>query len=182
MKIKGFSLIELLSVIAIISILTGWGLPGLVESVNTSKDQRTNNEMIGLIHLARSSAIDSGIPTILCPSNNLSECENNWNLPLIVFNDQNNNKILDAGEALIRSHGNFANYKISFSAFGGNKALRFYPSGMTFNQNGTFLICRHDSAYATGAIAINRGGRPNGLKDIDGDKLIDLPNGKKPKC
>ncbi len=54
---KGVTLLELLIAIVVIAILVTWAVPNFQETIRSNQVAAQNNELIGLIHLARNEAI-----------------------------------------------------------------------------------------------------------------------------
>lgn len=54
---RGFTLLELIIVLAVMAILVAWGFPSLEESIKNNRMVAQNNEMIAMLHYARSEAI-----------------------------------------------------------------------------------------------------------------------------
>ena len=183
MKQTGFTLVELLVVVAIVSVIVGWGIPGMTGLVKETRKDRYVGELFQLIQLTRQTAISKGATAVLCPTKDGVNCQTNWNLPLMVFHDRNRNKVLDEGEPLIASAPSNSEITIKFSAFGGTKGLRYYSTGMTFNQNGSFTVCPADKDETFGAaVIINRGGRAYLGIDKNNTGVVDLPSGRDISC
>ncbi|MEE4218655.1 MAG: GspH/FimT family pseudopilin [Xanthomonadales bacterium] len=53
----GFTLLELLIVLAVMAVLVSWGLPSLQESIRGNRIISQNNEMLAILRYARSEAI-----------------------------------------------------------------------------------------------------------------------------
>lgn len=105
---KGFTLIELMIVIAIASILMTLAVPSFSLMINNSKVTSATNEFIGSLNLARSEALKRSNNVSLCMSANTaySAClspvpdgtsytEKGW----IVFSDCNANGVIDTAAA-----------------------------------------------------------------------------------
>lgn len=105
---KGFTLIELMIVIAIASILMTLAVPSFSLMINNSKVTSATNEFIGSLNLARSEALKRSNNVSLCMSGNTaySAClspvptgtsytEKGW----IVFSDCNANGVIDTAAA-----------------------------------------------------------------------------------
>jgi len=66
---RGFSLIELMVVLAIAAILLGVGLPSFKDFLANSKMAETNNALVHSIQLARSTSVERLEATGVCVSN-----------------------------------------------------------------------------------------------------------------
>jgi len=98
---SGVTLIELLTVLAILAILLGIGVPGFQSFIQSQRLTTVTNELFASINLARSEAIQRGTRVDLVPTGDGPKWANGW----LVFIDQNNNQKPDAGEQIIYSHG-----------------------------------------------------------------------------
>lgn len=97
----GFSLVELMVVIAIAALVLATGVPGFIGMVQGQRLTATVNDFLGALHLARSEAIQRGRPVSLVPAGEAAGWTTGW----IVFVDEDGNLRRDAREELISSHG-----------------------------------------------------------------------------
>lgn len=117
-KHSGFTLVELLITLIIVSILLAIGLPSLKSFLQGNQLVAGTNELLSAIHIARSEAIKLQTSVTICGSTNGTSCTdpatNNWEDGWIVFVDSDSN-LTGTGAAcaavntdcLLRSHGAF---------------------------------------------------------------------------
>jgi type IV fimbrial biogenesis protein FimT len=164
----GFTLVELVAVLAVSSILLGAGVPALTGLMRSVKLTTATNDLFGGFLLARSEAAKRHARAVVCKSSDGSSCTatGGWEQGWIVFHDANNNGLRDAGEAIVsrvqalpadlRLSGNLnvARY-VSYSPTGEAKL-----SSGAF-QAGTITLC-HPSLHGGEArnIVISASGRP----------------------
>jgi len=101
---RGFSLIELMMALALMSILLVLGIPSFQAVVKANRLIAANNDMIGSLNLSRSYAIKENIRVTLCKSHDGVACADagGWDQGWIVFTDQNNNAAYDVvGERVL---------------------------------------------------------------------------------
>ena len=121
---NGFTLTELLVVMAIVAILLGIGVPSYRYITNSYRLSAEVNSLLGDMQYARAEAIKEGQFVVVCAAAApYTNCANNtvWNAGWIVFSDTNNNGVLDAGETLLHIQ----------QAFSGTT-----PDSLTVNVNG----------------------------------------------
>lgn len=92
MKIKrnqGFSILELLVVLAIASILVGVGIPSFQSTIKRNSVQSHQNDLSSMVSVARSEAVGRGDVVTICGSSNLTSCSgsSDWSTGWIVFVD-----------------------------------------------------------------------------------------------
>ena len=75
---QGFSLLELMVVLAIISIVVLVGIPSYQSSMSASRMASAANNMLGALQLARSEAVARRSTVTVCASNNQSTCSGAW--------------------------------------------------------------------------------------------------------
>lgn len=98
----GFTLVELMVTIAIVGILLAIGLPSFQGSMRSNRVATTTNEMLASISLARTEAIRSTRPSVLCASGDGSVCGLDWNQGWIVWVDSNGDVVRNPGEPVVR--------------------------------------------------------------------------------
>lgn len=96
----GFSLIELMVVLAIAAILLGIGVPSFRDFIQSQKITAAVNDFFASINLARSEAIQRGARVDVVPV----DPDGDWAKGWVVFIDANNNQRPDADEQVIFVH------------------------------------------------------------------------------
>lgn len=101
LSVQGFSLIELMTSVSVLSILLVLAAPSFSAKFKQSKIDKSFDALYHLIHLAREEAVNSGMDTLLCPTQDGINCSNEWGEQYIAMIDSNNNAKLDEGEQLL---------------------------------------------------------------------------------
>ena len=166
---RGFSLIELLVVLAISALLLGLAVPSFGGLVRDTRLSTAANELHSAIFYTRSEAIKRGRRVTICTSVDGQSCSAGagWHAGWIVFDDANGNGLRDPDEALLRVGqaqragitvtGNMpVRNHVSYVAAGTTQAV----SGAL--QMGTITACAHGRARQ---IVINAAGRPRVVRD-----------------
>jgi type IV fimbrial biogenesis protein FimT len=96
----GFSLIELMVVLAIATTLLAVGVPGFRALIQSLQVTTTVNDFLGAINLARSEAIKRGGRVDMMPDDG-----NDWAKGWVVFINRNDTREPDARDDIIVSHG-----------------------------------------------------------------------------
>ncbi len=139
---KGFTLIELMASAAILTILLTVGMPSLGNLLDNYHAKTTLSVLQNTLQQARSLALSNSQYTLVCPMTD-NECVADWNQPLSIFTDLNNNKTLDDGDIFHlrvgneNTHGFWQKKRIS------QNYIKFTPQGHAFSSATTFLYCPH---------------------------------------
>jgi type IV fimbrial biogenesis protein FimT len=88
---KGFTLLELMTALAILAILLSVGVPSFVQMIRNNRITAQANEMVSALNYARSESVKRGIPVSVCSSTDGATCaaSTTWNTGWIVFTDGN---------------------------------------------------------------------------------------------
>ena len=156
MKMKGFSLIELLVVMAIVAILVTLSMPFTGKIIEQYQSKSEQKSLMTLITFARETAMAEGQTVTLCPAVDKIHCTQDWNQPLIVFLDANASNIAEDADKLRRVAEPLRHGTLTFAVFPIGNFLQFNEDGFSLNQNGTFQYCYKDQSWQ---IIINRIGR-----------------------
>ena len=177
-KIIGFTLVELLTAIAVMMLLLMIGMPAWHHLTLSNRATAALNQVVGLINLARSEAMSRGVTVSLCQSATKKSCDGNWQNGQIIFLTKSEGvlEILHVGNEI---NGG----KIRWQGFGEVAMLQMMPTGFTAEQNGSFIFCPNngDVRYAR-AIFISKTGRIRHSEDKDQDGIHEDADGKPLTC
>ena len=157
---KGFSLIELMIVLSIISVLSTISIYAVKKLI----DKRQLSDAIGSLSSslinAQSNSRSSGFATIICPSQNSKQCDtrSNWSYGWITYNDLDESHTLDNAEPIIAVKNNkIDDIAFTFNAPGNPQKIIFYRNGRLW-PNGSFIIC-HTRIHEGLKIIMTQSGR-----------------------
>ena len=155
----GFTLIELMAAVAIITILTAIGAPNLGRMVKTHRATATLNALTTDLALARMAAISRGKTVTACPSRDATTClgDNDWTEGWLVFVDNDRDRRLGAGEQVLSTHQAERTPELQLHSSIGRDILRYLPSGFSYGSNATITACLDGKVHAT--LVINNAGR-----------------------
>lgn len=152
---SGFSLLELIVVLAMASILFGIGAPSLGPFLSSERGITRMNSLAGSLALTRSEAIKRNQHVVLCKSPDGEYCHRkgaSWHDGWIVFVDRDHDRRRQNDEPILQHHGaGSTGQTLTYAAFGSRHYITYRPSGMT-RTNGTFTLC--DPHYPDNARAL----------------------------
>ena len=155
----GFTLIELMAGLAIITLLAGIGGPGLNRLLNHHRVNTALNALTADLALARMVAISRGKAVTACPSRDAATCmdDGDWSEGWLVFVDSDNNRRLDPDEQVISTRQATRTASLQLRSGDGRPVLRYLPSGFSYGSNATITACLDGQTYS--ALVINNAGR-----------------------
>jgi type IV fimbrial biogenesis protein FimT len=171
-KNLGFTLIELITVTAITSVLASVASSGIA----STKYWLEPNRLFSAIQETRSLSITHNEHAVLCPTEDGFNCIKNWQLPLIMFIDYNNNKKRDGNERLFQTITPYSNIERTIEY--PRTQIRFNGQGQINGYTGTLKYC---SKYNSKGIVLSRVGRIRVIQDLK-RRESELSTNKQPTC
>ena len=180
----GFTLLELLIVLAIVAILVTLAAPSLARMLQSNTRSSALNTFLADMGYARSEAIRRGGGVVLCRSDfpeatnpgcssTSAQLGQGWASGWIVFHDLDANGLKDTAEPLLRVQAQIASMDaILEGGSGGPSLFRFTGTGRLFDLFSTTTLTFGGASYDTNArrvVCISTGGRPH----IAGDGSAD---------
>lgn len=161
-KYKGFTLLELITSLTILSLLITIGMPTLADFTVKLKVDREISTLQRLIIFSKNSAINSNTFVTICPLNKVNECTTDWHLELSVFSDHNKNKKLEPlnQEVVLRIKEPIdSDDKLQYGK--NRNALVYGPNGhlAIWGGNATFKYCPLNHEDKNRGIVVSRAGR-----------------------
>ena len=159
---NGYSLVELIIVLAIVGITMNLAAPSVTKIYQRSQATAMINWMVGTIHFTRHAAVNYGTTATLCPSTDIDlGCGGEWHDGVIVFLDYNRDaKINGKDEVLSSFNPSVKNGTLKWRSFKNKKYLQLTEFGYTNYQNGNFVYCaKSKDAKLSRQLVINVQGR-----------------------
>jgi type IV fimbrial biogenesis protein FimT len=148
----GFTIIELLITVTLISIMLLIAMPNMSDLVLHNRATTNINTIISALQLARSEAINRKIKVKYCQSSNYKTCGGNWKDGQIIIDEDG--KLLRTFAAL-----NYHDTLIWNSSLNRDEYVEFTSDGCTNGQVGTFIYTPNGQKKYAKAITINHAGR-----------------------
>jgi len=158
---RGFTLVELITVLAISFILLSVTIPNMRQFFAGNLQQSEINTLITHFNLARSEAVKQATRIVLCPSDDYEVCDGslNWNGGFIIFADKNANRHRDNDESLVGVYQNGFESRISINSTNSRRRLTYQADGSTPGSNVTITFCNLDEIIPPKAVIISNSGR-----------------------
>lgn len=167
-RMRGFTLIELAIVVAIVGTMVSMAVPSLTRLSDSVRLTGASNSLLSSLRLARSEARKRGDRVLMCKSADGVACTTagGWEQGWILFQDRNASGALDEGDTVIQVQQSLGG-RLSIT---GNRpvasAIAYSPIGVSRAVSGAMLagtitLCRPSlEPVAARQIVISSGGRP----------------------
>ncbi len=158
---KGFSLIELIAVLAILALTLLIGVPALGNAVEKQRLRSATVEFVSTIRMARQEAINRNTVVTICPSLDGRAClSNQWSSGWIVFTGTlttMSNNAIPTSDILLVKQMTSSRVTIATTNTQLQKAITYKASGRS-SRNGTLTISTSPDNEAK--VVFNILGRP----------------------
>ncbi len=183
-KQNGFTVIELMVTVVIVSILLTMGVPSFINTIEQNKLATEINSLISTLQYARSESVKTGKRITVCRSDDGVDCgatgyEDGW----IVFEDDvTADGDLDAGEQLLKVHQAL---DTNFTLRGNDRFTNFIsylPTGGIANVDPNanqdhFVLCKNNNTSKARALFVTSSGRARVSKDNNHDHIPEDDSG-----
>jgi type IV fimbrial biogenesis protein FimT len=183
--VLGFTLLELMVAITIGALILGIGIPSFRNYLRSAELTSTANDLLGAFYLARGEAVKRRRNVVVCfsaePSATTPVCSAGvtragW----VVFQDNNANRAVDAGEAILQRHA-LPGVEVEFASVPAGNAgyFAYAPTGFGVTLAagaplaGIALCDSRGNASANGAdlsrargILVSAAGRPRVTRSV----------------
>ncbi len=146
----GVTLIELLVTLSIVVILATVAAPSLYHFVTSNRLSSITTEFMGILGNARSEAVKTSLPTIVCASSDLTNCTGSWSQGWISFIDNDRSSSRTNGDTYLRRNTALPD---NYTANGSSNTIIFERDGRT-NADDTIVFCRGSDESRAQAIII----------------------------
>lgn len=154
---KGFTLVELLIVVALIAILAAWAVPSFSKLAARNTLDRQSDRLWQAITTARLEAAERRTSVHLCPSEDGTQCTSDWQDPLILFDETTADDTRAADEPMIRRFSANVDEVTVQAAGTPANGLSYRPDGFT-GEVGNLTLCHPDLGKGEGRrIVISQG-------------------------
>ena len=175
--ITGLTLLELMSTLAIVAVLTGIAAPSFSGMMRDGERTTAVNGFIHALYLARSEAIKRGRIVSLCKSADGKTCNHraiSWDDGWMVFVNLDGDDLpqRDPDEEVLHVYQGWPNGSITSNRQA--YSFRAYAQGVV---NGTLLFCDLRGSAHARAIIISQTGRPRVSQRDSSNRPLQCPSG-----
>jgi type IV fimbrial biogenesis protein FimT len=127
---RGFTLVELMVVLALAAVVLVLGVPTFSDVIERTSLATATNMLVGSMNAARSEAITRRVPVVICASSDGGTCsgDDDWSSGWIIFSepDKNDPPVVGDDSELLRVVGSLGTRVV----LGGTHAyVRYYVNG-----------------------------------------------------
>ena len=151
---RGFTLIELMTSVAVLAVLLVVTAPGLSGFVRSSKVRSAQSELVASLMLARSEATKRGATVGVAATASVvgDEFGGGWK----VWVDENDDGVVNVGETVVREYPGFAGSAV-LSTTGNVSRVSFASTGFA-SASVTFKVCGKSDATKGYSVVLQRVG------------------------
>jgi type IV fimbrial biogenesis protein FimT len=155
----GFTLLELLIVVACVATLAAIALPRYTAAREATHSSAAHQAMVGSLMLAASHAASTGVEVVVCPGT-VQACRatHDWSGGWVVFADLDGDRVHDPYETLLRRVDRLGG-DAHLRSTAGRTRLVFQPNGTAAGSNVTFTLCDGRGPQRATALVMDNVGR-----------------------
>lgn len=156
---SGYTLLEALTVMAIILATTSMALPAFAKALERQRAAASLHAIAAQFAIARSTAITRRAHVSVCPSRGDGTCRSDWDWSegWLMYLDPGRKGQPARGADILRNERAPAPRSLVILSSSGRRAVRFQPNGKTGGSNITVRVCQEDRLL--GSVMVNNLGR-----------------------
>jgi type IV fimbrial biogenesis protein FimT len=170
----GYSLVELLTALLIMGILSAVAIPNTRDMIQNNRRVNQTNNLVYTMHVARSESIKRNQQITACPSRNGWNCDNDdWSDGWVLFNDIDRDRAIDFGtnESVLLHMDGVDGIDILPGTF--TTRFTYRPNGRIVgnaaaDNNGQFTFCDSRGDGEARVVTVATSGRPQ-ISDMQAD-------------
>ena len=157
----GFTLIELVTTMSVMAILSGIAAPSFAGFIERQRASAAISSLMTHMSLARMAAISRNQRAVLCPTSDGAHCEasTDWSQGWMLFLDEDGNRMPDGSDEVVRVDLEPTSKHLRVASTSGRQQLRYLPDGRSAGTNLTISIC-NKAGELLGQVIVNNMGRP----------------------
>ena len=157
---RGFTLVEMMVVVAVLVVTLTLGVPAFAATVQWAREANTYHLLSASLASARVSSMTGGMPVTVCPSADGAACRTDlvWEDGWIVYADPERSQ-QPAVDAVLQ-HVDARGSGVAIRSTRGRHRVRFTPDGWSYGSNLSIRVCRMRDAVLRGKVVVNNAGRP----------------------
>ena len=157
----GFTLLESIVVMVVVAVMVVIAVPALGRMRARYQLSTAQLDLVASLRHARSLAVSSGRPKLLCPSSDGRHCAGGtrWERGWAVGNYRSGNADQLDGSPKLTSGGY---QRMTMRIMSDRKSIRFQPTGTAGGSPATFTLCRKGHAEDALALTVSNVGRVAG--------------------
>jgi type IV fimbrial biogenesis protein FimT len=158
-RVRGFTLIEAVIVLAVGGILMGAAVPALTGAMESAHSASVKSDLLATLTRAISHAAVAGSEVVLCPGDS-SGCRTttDWSGGWIAYADLDGNRQRSPNETLLQAEPALPG-KVHLRSTSGRTRLVFQPNGGNAGSNVTFTLCDGRGAGQATTLVLANDGR-----------------------
>ncbi len=158
----GFSMIELMTVVAILAVLAAVAAPSFTQLIANNRIATESNALLADLAMARNEALKRGGTSwvTVCATADGSTCSasTDWSTGRLVFVDGGTVGTVDVADTVLRSSTALTGLSAASAGFATTGYLAYSPTGaISSASQGTFTLCK--SGYLGRVVTISATGR-----------------------